>query len=88
MNTLNKQIKDAIMNYCLVVIDNENFGIFSQKRHNFNELRKLKDNNIVVNYEKGEVLQNGLKIATIQKRYATRKTMGMYKQLKPVLTYL
>jgi hypothetical protein len=88
MNTLNKQIKDAIMDYCLVVIDNLNFGMFSQRRHNFNDLRKFKDNNIVVNYEKGEVLQNGLKIATIQKRYATRKTMGMYKQLKPVLTYL
>lgn len=88
MNTIDKQMKETIKNYCLVLIDNSNFGMFSQKRHNFNDLRKFKDNNIIVNYEKGEVLQNGLKIATIQKRYATKKTMGMYKELKPVITYL
>lgn len=67
MNTLNKEIKDAIINYCLVVIDNLNFGMFSQRRHNFNDLRKFKDNNIVVNYEKGEVLQNGEKLPQFKK---------------------
>lgn len=80
---MNKNIIQAIENLCLVAIDQANYGIFATKKQNPKDVRLLWENGFRVNYEDGEVTQNGNIIAKIEKRYSVKKINGMYKSLKP-----
>lgn len=85
---MNKNITQAIENLCMVAIDNKNYGIFATKKTTPKDVRLLWQNGIRVNYEDGEITQNGTIIAKIEKRYAARKVNGMYKQLKPKIVFI
>lgn len=84
---IDNRIKQAINNYIDVQREYNNVGMFS-KQINKNVIRLLYSNHIRVFYEKGIIEQNGRTIATITKRYASRKKNGCYKELKPIINYI
>lgn len=85
---IDNRIKKAITNYIDVQRDYNYLGMLSNKRINSNDMRLLNGNHIRIYYEEGRIERNGEVIATIKKRFASRKTNGTYKELKPIINYL
>lgn len=86
-----KQIKEAITDMVCYYIDNANYGMMSNYRLNRRNSDILEENGIAITRKlcaTDEVRQDGKVIATITHRYASRKVNGMYKMLKPQITYL
>ena len=85
---IDNRIKQAITNYFDVQRDYNYLGMLSNKRINPNDIRMLNNNHIRIFSVGGRIEKNGEVIATITKRYASRKTNGTYRELKPMITYL
>ena len=66
-----------------VQIDNSNYGMLSQARHNWGDEAIL--NREGYRITGNTVFKHGEPVAHIQRNYASRKANGMYKQLKPTL---
>lgn len=91
MKMITKAIKTAILDLVTFRIDIENYGLLSQYRVKASSLSILEDNKIEMSNSlclTDEVKQNGVVIAKIKYRYASRKHNGFYKMLKPQITYV
>ena len=80
---MTKEVKDAVMRCLMYNIDWENYGIFATRKFSWEDARVLKQNGISIS--DSAVLKDDEIIFLIERRYATRKVDGMYKQLKPRL---
>lgn len=83
---MERTIKNAVMEKLECDIDRENYGIYSTKRMTDNTFSLLAKNGIQICEDK--VLKCGIEVANIERRYASRKSCGMYKELKPRVTWL
>lgn len=86
-----KEIKEAISEVLKFRIDRENFGMLSSCRIAPKHSYLLHQKGIKITSRlctTDEVLQGEKVIAKITYKYAAHKRNGMYKMLKPQVTYL
>lgn len=83
---MEKLLRNAVMEQLLCAIDHGNYGMLSTRRVSLDTFHLLATNCIRIKGNK--VLQNGIEVAKIERRYASRKVCGMYKELKPKVTWL
>lgn len=79
-------IKNAVMESLMCDIDVANYGMRSAKRLSDYSFGILMNNKIWIHKDK--VFKDGIEVATIERRYSSRKTCGNYKELKPKVTWL
>lgn len=88
---MNKEIKNAVMDIVMANIDHANYGMLSNVRASNRSYNILWENNIKVTDSMGsedKILKGDVVIGNIEYRYAMRKRDGMYKMLKPKITYI
>lgn len=85
---MEKELKNAIMDYLKSNMERENKGMMSSYRVNIKSTRTLWENNIKIDWNHNIILKNEKPYAKIIKRYATRKTDGCYKTLLPKIELL
>lgn len=83
---ITKEIKKAILDILKGGVDRGNYGMCSTYHVNPNSCIICDRNNIRVTGK--QIIQNGVIIATIKRRYAARKCKGMYKELTSTITYI
>lgn len=86
-----KEIKEAISEVLRLRIDRENYGMLSSCRIAPKHTFLLHQKGITISSRlctTDEVMHDGKVIAKITYRYAAHKRNGMYKMLKPQVTYV
>lgn len=83
---MEKELKKAILDIIKGGVNRRNYQMCSTYHINHNSIIICDRNNI--HFTENQILQDGVVIATIKKRYAARKCKGMYKELTPIITYI
>lgn len=83
---MERMIKNAVMESLMCGIDVANYGMRSTKILSDYSFGILMNNRIRIHKDK--VFKDGIEVATIERRYSSRKTCGNYKELKPKVTWL
>ena len=77
------ELKSAVMDVLQGKIDRDNYGMSSRYHVDFQSQKIWTNNKISV--RGNTVYKNGTPIFKIERKYASKKSDGMYKELKPVL---
>lgn len=81
-----KEIKKAILDVLNDSIDKGNYGLNSRYRVDYHSVNLLHVENVRVDNNKNIVTKDGTPIYKINRRHASRKQNGMYKELTPTIT--
>lgn len=87
---ITKQIKDAVKEIVAARIDRANYGMTSRQTAGVYAYNTLHVNGITITSNmsvRDYIQQNGKNIGEVQYKYASQKRNGMYKMLRPTITY-